>query len=126
LSNHSRPAVEAVVEICEWLERANRKWCEEGSPALPTRFGLSSGKVTVGNVGAVHRLSYTVLGDPVNLAHRLEALNSQLNTSVLADENVRNAAGDGFAWRDVEEVEIKGKMVSVRVFALLGRVSAQA
>jgi len=126
LSNHSRPAIEAVIEIREWLEKANRKWCAEGLPALPTRFGLSSGEVTVGNVGAVHRLSYTVLGDPVNLAHRLEALNSQLNTSVLADANVRNAAGDGFAWRNVDEVEIKGKMVSVRVFELLGRASAQA
>jgi adenylate cyclase len=124
LENHSRPAVEAVVEICEWLQRANRQWCEQGLPALPTRFGLSSGKVTVGNVGAIHRLSYTVLGDPVNLAQRLEALNSKLNTSVLADENVRNAAGDGFAWRDVGEVEIKGKMASVRAFELLGRTSA--
>ena len=87
-------------------------------------FGLASGEVTVGNVGAVHSLSYTVLGDPVNLARRLEGLNSQLNTSVLADENVRNAADDGFEWRDVEGVEIKGKIVAVRVFELLGRCGA--
>jgi adenylate cyclase len=121
LSNHSRPAIEAVIEIREWLEKANRRWRTGGLPELPTRFGLASGEVTVGNVGAVHRLSYTVLGDPVNLARRLEGLNSQLNTSVLADENVRNAAGDSFEWRDVEGVEIKGKIVAVRVFELLGR-----
>jgi adenylate cyclase len=121
LSNHSRPAVEAVIEIREWLQKANDKWRAEGLPALPTRFGLATGEVTVGNVGAVHRLSYTVLGDPVNLAQRLEALNSQLKTSVLADENVRDAAGGDFAWRDVEQVEIKGKIVTVRVFELLGR-----
>ena len=121
LENHSRPAVQAVVEICEWLERANREWSEQGLPSLPTRFGLSSGKVTVGNVGAVHRLSYTVLGDSVNLAQRLEALNADLGTTVLADESVRSAAGDDFKWRDVGEVEIKGKMTSVRVFELLGR-----
>lgn len=126
LKNHSQSAVEAVVEIREWLVRANSEWCEQGLPALPTRFGLSSGKVTVGNVGAVHRLSYTVLGDPVNLARRLEALNSKLNTSVLVDENVRNSAGDRFAWRDVGEVEIKGKMAPVRAFELLGPAPAYA
>jgi adenylate cyclase len=121
MRNHSRSALEAVIEVRECLERANEKWRAQGLPALPTRFGLASGQVTVGNVGAVHRLSYTALGDPVNLAQRLEALNTRLNTSVLADENVRDAAGDGFEWRDVQEVEIKGKIVLVRVFELLGR-----
>ena len=121
LRNHSRPAIEAVIEIREWLDRANEKWRSEGLPPLPTRFGLASGEVTVGNVGAVHRLSYTALGDPVNLAQRLEALNSRLHTSVLVDENVRGAAGEGFEWRDVEKVQIKGKIVLVRVFELLGR-----
>jgi adenylate cyclase len=121
LENHCRPAVEAVVEICEWLERANCEWSAQGLPALPTRFGLSTGKVTVGNVGAVHRLSYTVLGDAVNLAQRLEALNSELNTTVLVDETVRKTSGEGFAWRDVGEIQVKGKMTFVRVFELLGR-----
>ena len=121
LSTHSRSAVEAVIEIREWLEKENRTWRAEGLPALPTRFGLASGQVTVGNVGAAHRLSYTVFGDAVNLAQRLEALNSKLQTSVLVDEGVREAAGDDFAWRDVEKVEIRGKSVSVRIFELLGR-----
>ena len=126
LKNHSRPAVEAVIEIRESLEKANGNWRTEGLPELPTRFGLASGQVTVGNVGAVYRLSYTALGDPVNLAQRLEALSAKLNTSVLADENVRNAAGEGFAWRAVGGVDIKGKIVSVRVFELLGRTAAPA
>lgn len=121
LTNHARPAVEAVLEVREWLERANKTWREQSLPPLPTRFGLASGEVTVGNIGAHHRLSYTALGDPVNLANRLEALNSQLGTWVLADERVRFMAGDEFIWRDVNAVEIKGKTAAVRVFELLGR-----
>lgn len=55
----------------------------------------------------------------MNLAHRLEALNSQLGTTVLADENVQRAAGNGFHWRDVGVTEIKGRTDSIRVFELL-------
>ena len=126
LRNHCRSAIEAVIEVREWLDGANDRWRTEGLPALPTRFGLASGEVTVGNVGAVHRLSYTALGDPVNLAQRLEALNARLNTSVLVDENVRDGAGDAFAWRDVQDVQIKGKILLVRVFELLGRRKTDA
>lgn len=121
VDNHARPAVKAVLEIREWLERANRRWKANGLPPLPTRFGLASGEVTVGNIGAHSRLSYTVLGDAVNLAHRLEGLNSQLGTWVLADVNVRRAAGSDFEWRELEAVEVKGRTTAVRVFELLGR-----
>lgn len=124
VENHSRAAVEAVLEVRKWLEKANAAWSAKGLPVLPTRFGLASGKVTVGNIGAHHRLNYTALGDPVNLANRLEALNAQLGTSVLADENVRRTAGDDFIWRDVGETEIKGKAASIRVFELLGQKAA--
>ena len=95
-------------------------------PPLPTRFGLASGEVTVGNIGAHHRLSYTALGDAVNLAHRLEELNSRLGTWVLADENVRKAAGRDFEWNEVEAVEIRGKAAPVRVFNLIGRRDTQS
>lgn len=124
LSNHSRPAVEAVLGIREWLAESNLQWRREGLPELPTRFGLASGVVTVGNVGARRRLSYTVLGDPVNLARRLEELNSELGTTVLVSEDVRKKAGDVYSWRDVETVTVKGKTVSVQVFELLGRLEA--
>lgn len=120
LENHARPAVEAVIEIRRRLGKANQQWIAQGLPALQTRFGLASGEVAVGNIGAHHRLSYTVLGDPVNLANRLEALNSQLGSWVLADEKVRFAAGEGFAWRDAGTAEIKGKTGRTRIFELLG------
>ncbi len=121
LSDHVRPAVEAVLEIHDWLERANEEWRVKGLPPLPTRFGLASGDVTVGNIGSHSRLSYTVLGDTVNLASRLEGLNSKLGTWVLADENVFVATCDDFVWAEVDKVEIKGKALPVRVFNLIGR-----
>jgi adenylate cyclase len=121
ISNHARLAVEAVIEIHDWLERANNDWPAKGLPPLPTRFGLASGEVTVGNIGSHSRLSYTVLGDTVNLASRLEGLNSKLGTWVLADENVCVASGSDFAWKEVDQVKIKGKEKPVRVFKLVGR-----
>ena len=120
IENHSEAAVKAVIEIRAWLEDANRRWVGEGKPALPTRFGLASGNVTVGNVGAEQRLSYTVLGDPVNLACRLEELNASLGTTVLADERVRTACGDDYPWRDAGAVLVRGKKVPVHVFELMG------
>ena len=58
----------------------------------------------------------------MNLARRLEELNSALGTTVLVAEAVREAAGETFEWRDADSVTVKGKSVSVRVFELLGRV----
>lgn len=123
VQDHSALAVEAVIEMREWLDEANRRWVVEGRPALPTRFGLAAGMVTVGNVGAEKRLSYTALGDTVNLACRLEQLNAVLGTTILADENVRRAAGNTFAWRDADSIKVRGKQTPVRIFELVGKPS---
>lgn len=119
--DRSRKAVEAVLEIRAWLAKANQRWAAHGLPPLPTRFGLAAGEVTVGNMGAHDRLSYTALGDTVNLAKRLEALNCELGTWVLVDETVRAEAGADFAWRDMGTVEVKGRKVPTRIFELRGR-----
>jgi adenylate cyclase len=74
----------------------------------------------VGHFGAPERLSYTALGDGVNLASRLEGLGKQYGVAVLASEALVAAAGDDFAFRLVDRVAVKGKEEAVRVYELLG------
>ena len=75
----------------------------------------------VGHFGAPDRMSYTALGDGVNLSSRLEGLNKQYGTCILASEAVRDAAGDAFAFRLLDLVAVKGKTRGVAVYELLGR-----
>ena len=97
---------------------ASAAW--RGLPPLFTRFGLHTGPVMVGHFGAPDRLSYTALGDGVNLASRLEGLCKQYGVAVLASEAFVAAAGGDFAFRLVDRVAVKGKLTAVQVYELLG------
>jgi adenylate cyclase len=103
-------AAEALFSSPEWAER----------PRLRTRFGLHRARVMVGHFGAPDRLSYTALGDGVNLAARLEGLNKLYGTTALVSEALRDAAGDAFAWRLLDRVAVKGKTQGVRIYELRG------
>jgi adenylate cyclase len=124
--DHAARAVRAVLGCRERLAYLNHSWVERGLPPLPTRFGLSTGEVVVGNVGAPERLNYTALGDTVNVASRLEALNARYETEILATGAVVERAGDGFAWRRIDRVAVKGKEQPIDVFEALGRTGAVA
>ena len=117
---HAEHAMEAVVACSRRLGECNAAWAAQGLPSLNTRFGLSTGTVIVGNVGATSRLSYTVLGDTVNLAARLEGLNRFYGTEVLVSEDMKESTGDAFAWRLVDLVAVKGKQQGKRIYEPLG------
>ncbi|MGI9590033.1 MAG: adenylate/guanylate cyclase domain-containing protein, partial [Myxococcota bacterium] len=119
--DHAEHCASAVLRCEQRLEELNERWQHEGMPPLPTRFGLATGPVVVGNVGALSRLVYTALGDTVNLASRLEGLSRFYGTKVLAPSATREATGEAFAWRLVDRVRVKGKSRAVEVYELLGR-----
>ncbi len=98
---------------------ASPEWSSR--PRLETRIGLNRDTVMVGHFGAPDRMSYTALGDGVNLASRLEGLNKAYGTTVLASEAIREAAGSEFAFRLLDLVAVKGKTRGVRVYELIGR-----
>ena len=97
---------------------ASEKW--SGLPALKTRYGVHTARVMVGHFGAPTRLSYTALGDGVNLAARLEPLCKQYDLLVLVSEDVVRAVGDAFVFRRVDRVAVKGKSRAIEVHELLG------
>ncbi len=83
-------------------------------------MGLHTGDVLVGNIGTAERLAYTVLGDTVNVASRMEGLNKVYGTQVLASGEVRERAGAEFEWRHLDRVALAGRKGATEIFELLG------
>lgn len=94
----------------------HNQWKAMGSPSLFTRFGINSGDVLVGNLGSRQRFSYSVLGDEVNLASRIEGLNKQYGTQILVGENSAHQMDDTLALREVDQVRVVGKQHPIRVY----------
>jgi adenylate cyclase len=97
---------------------ASTAW--EGLAPWQTRFGLHSAQVMVGHFGAPNRISYTAIGDGVNLASRLEGLNKQYGTSILVSAPLREAVGQELVFRHLDRVAVKGKRVAMDVYELCG------
>jgi adenylate cyclase len=120
LPDHAHRAACAVLACLRATRELYSSKAWQGLPALFTRFGLHTARVMVGHFGAPERLSYTALGDGVNLASRLEGLCKQYGVAVLASEAFVGAAGDDFAFRRIDKVAVKGKHEAIRVYELLG------
>lgn len=106
--------------LCQARLRAlNARWTAEGKPALHTRFGINSGEVSVGNMGSSDRMNYTVLGDAVNLASRLEGVNKYYSTSIIVGESTYEAVKTKFCFRPLDVVAVKGKTRGVKIYQLL-------
>ncbi|HEX4335800.1 MAG TPA: adenylate/guanylate cyclase domain-containing protein [Polyangiaceae bacterium] len=118
---HPKRACEAVLACKESLARLYASPAWKGLPSLVTRFGVHEAEVMVGHFGAPTRLSYTALGDGVNLAARLEPLCKQYGVTVLVSETIAKDAGTDFAFRRIDRVAVKGKARGIDVYELLGK-----
>ncbi|AKV00073.1 Adenylate cyclase [Labilithrix luteola] len=121
VAGHERQACRAALACMDAVQKlyASRRW---GLPPLVTRFGIHKARVMVGHFGAHSRLSYTALGDGVNLAARLEPLCKQYGVVMLASEEIVEEAKDAFVFRRLDRVAVKGKTRATDVYELLGRV----
>ena len=118
--NHALDACRAAIACHERLVQLNSQWKAEGRPLLRARTGLHAGPLIVGNLGSENRLNYTVVGDTVNVASRLEGLNKYYHTTILVTDRLCELAGDSLIVRPVDCVAVQGRQEGLVVFELLG------
>jgi adenylate cyclase len=118
--NHAVLAAQASLEMIERLRELNVQWKAEGRPELAIGIGLNSGEVIFGEMGAGKKVEFTVIGDPVNLAARLEGLNKEFKTTIIISEFTLAVLGDAAIARPLGGVKVKGKTIETTIFELQG------
>ena len=126
LPDHAARACEVALRMQEELAKLNVHWNAAGKPSLQIGIGLNTGAMAVGNMGSAARFEYTVLGDEVNQASRLEGLTKEYGAQILVGEATARAAGDRFVFREVDLVRVKGRAAAAPVFELCGRAGTTA
>jgi adenylate cyclase len=115
-----RGACSAALRCIAALGEINGRFTDRGLPSISVRIGIHSGDVIVGNLGSSRIFDYTVVGDPVNVASRLESANKLFRTRIIVSEETLGRTGDRFLARELGLIEVKGKAIPLRIFELVG------
>ena len=124
LKEHASSACRSALEMIDELEVLNKEFKKEGLPEIKIGIGLNTAEVVVGNMGSAKRFNYTVIGDGVNLASRVEGLNKVYGTHILVTEFTKACISDEFLTRELERVKVKGKEEEVMLYELLKDIPA--
>jgi adenylate cyclase/guanylate cyclase len=122
--DHAANAARAALDCCTRLAELNATSPAFRDHALAQRIGVNSGEALVGNFGSRRRFNYSVMSDAVNLASRLEGANKFYGTTIIASDATVALAGSGFAWRELDEVRVKGRNQALKIYELMARSDA--
>ena len=118
LDDHPDRAIQAALAIRREIAGFNATREDLGLPPLPTRIGIHTGEVLVGNIGAEERLNYTIVGDAVNAAARLEALGKEVGCHLCISAETRAAVTGDYAWREIGTVLLRGRAEETTVYTI--------
>jgi adenylate cyclase len=121
---HAKCAAMAGLKMLEKLEELKIGWAARGLPPIEVGIGLNTGDMSVGNMGSTRIFSYTVMGDAVNLASRLESLTKEYGVRFMVSEFTRAHLDEAFALRELDRVKVKGKTKPVTIFEVMGHGEA--
>lgn len=119
--DHARRACFVSIEMHNRLKALREQWKKEGKQQLFMRIGLNTGPMIIGNMGSKSRMDYTIMGDSVNLASRLEGVNKMYGTHSMISEFTYAHAKDHIEAREIDMIRVVGKTEPVRIYELLGK-----
>lgn len=118
--DHALRACSSALRLIGRMSELNDAWEANGQPRIRVRIGINTSEALVGNMGTAERMSYTVIGDGVNVASRLEGINKEYGSSICISDKVVKAAGDRLAVRYLDKVKVKGRNEEFKIYELLG------
>ena len=124
--DHAFRACKCALEMVRGLEKLNARWRDEGRKEISIGVGLNTGPVNVGNMGSAKRLAWTVMGDNVNLASRLEGMTKQYRTRIVISEGTYRQISEQFVCRPLDKIRVKGKHQPVDIYELMGFAEERA
>ncbi len=119
-ADHALRACLASLEMQNQLAHMRAEWKRQGRAELHTRIGLNTGLMTIGNMGSTHRMDYTIMGDSVNLASRLEGVNKVYGTEIMISQFTYEDVKDRIACRELDLIRVVGKTEPVAIYEVLG------
>lgn len=119
-------ALRAAIEMRNALPQLNQRWESQNRPVFQIGIGIAHGRVVAGNVGAPQRMEFTVMGDAVNTASRIEGLTKKFGLSLIVGESVHSLTHERFVFRPLSKVRLAGKVHATRIYEPLYELGREA
>jgi adenylate cyclase len=124
--DHAFRSCTCALQMVHGLEKLNVKWSREGRPPIAVGIGLNTGPVNVGNMGSDRRLAWTVMGDNVNLASRLEGITKLYHSKLVISEATYRQVSTQFVCRELDKIKVKGKNQPVNIYELMDVIAEKS